>query len=491
MLLHVVFKGSLWIDAQERTELKEPLLIDAQKRTELKELNAIITQCASGGNYSAICCDRRLSACDECRCGREECCPGSAMQQGMISGLADKLHMSFDITNEMNFDLACPRLLCPNDDGQALPILKFFGTTLPTTKNGVICHKESHKSPIKFHLGTFEDVAVDAFTGEVWSFEKKFLLLRSYGNVRGRTFCTEAKEIVEVPELFSLKQTWTESFYHYTIEHLWRLPFAMPFLEQNPQVKVLMHVNTAEDSFHTQFADILGVKDRLVDGASNVCDRVLLVKKFHFAWIEPWIGNYNAPTALHLLRSAAFKALRIDQLPMFTMGNAGTHIAIVLARSGSNVLNQGRSVANHLAMMQGLVESFPSLNFIEFTGSLHQAEAIRLFARARLVIGPHGSGLTNILWCTKGAVILEMMHVGDHDDSYTRTKGTSTHGVYSLFSRVLGLECWVLPVHNASMITPYVVSIPKIIAITSKALALQVHGSYRNSSILAKGCIKG
>ena len=37
-------------------------------------------------------------------------------------------------------------------------------------------------------------------------------------------------------------------------------------------------------------------------------------------------------------------------------------------------------------------------------------EQVRLFQEASVVVGPHGAGLTNIIWCEPGAQVLEMFH---------------------------------------------------------------------------------
>jgi len=45
-------------------------------------------------------------------------------------------------------------------------------------------------------------------------------------------------------------------------------------------------------------------------------------------------------------------------------------------------------------------------------GALEVSEQARLFARAELVIGGHGAGLTNILFCAPGSVVLELFAEG-------------------------------------------------------------------------------
>ena len=46
------------------------------------------------------------------------------------------------------------------------------------------------------------------------------------------------------------------------------------------------------------------------------------------------------------------------------------------------------------------------------------AEQIRLFRDASLIIGPHGAGFTNLLWCAPRTKIIELFHGGYHPPYY-------------------------------------------------------------------------
>ena len=39
----------------------------------------------------------------------------------------------------------------------------------------------------------------------------------------------------------------------------------------------------------------------------------------------------------------------------------------------------------------------------------------KLFANVRIVLGPHGTGLTNIIFCRRGSTVIELMSVGLRD----------------------------------------------------------------------------
>ena len=70
---------------------------------------------------------------------------------------------------------------------------------------------------------------------------------------------------------------------------------------------------------------------------------------------------------------------------------------------------KGRAMRNE----QALIERLAALGFEIFVGSQHSVAAqIRAFREARFIVGPHGAGLTNVLFCQPGTVLLELQQSG-------------------------------------------------------------------------------
>ena len=65
-----------------------------------------------------------------------------------------------------------------------------------------------------------------------------------------------------------------------------------------------------------------------------------------------------------------------------------------------------RRLLNEMALIERLTRY--SFEVVELA-SLSVAEQARLFASARLVVAPHGAGLTNIVFCEKSAAVIEFM----------------------------------------------------------------------------------
>jgi capsular polysaccharide biosynthesis protein len=78
-------------------------------------------------------------------------------------------------------------------------------------------------------------------------------------------------------------------------------------------------------------------------------------------------------------------------------------IGIVIVRHHS------RSIINHNELMHNLKNSYPKIQWIEFTGKQTAEQTIDLWLKAKYVIAPHGVGLSNLLFCTPGVKVIEIL----------------------------------------------------------------------------------
>ena len=75
---------------------------------------------------------------------------------------------------------------------------------------------------------------------------------------------------------------------------------------------------------------------------------------------------------------------------------------------------------------------------IVIPGSLSFTEQVQLFRSARLVVGPHGAGLTNIIFCEPGATVYELVPAG------------YTNSCFCNLAMVCGLQYWADAFASAS-----------------------------------------
>eukprot|EP00887_Chlorella_sp_A99_P003387 scaffold7.g3387.t1 len=72
-----------------------------------------------------------------------------------------------------------------------------------------------------------------------------------------------------------------------------------------------------------------------------------------------------------------------------------------------------RRVANEAALLAAVRGAFPGLRLAVHRGDLPAADAIELFQRAKVIIGPHGAGLSHALFAAPGTTLVEFLFLAD------------------------------------------------------------------------------
>ncbi|HMA50654.1 MAG TPA: glycosyltransferase 61 family protein [Magnetospirillaceae bacterium] len=206
---------------------------------------------------------------------------------------------------------------------------------------------------------------------------------------------------LRIPEdVLSLDFLWNSYYYHFLIECLPKFLrvrdtpqfAAMPILWRMQSVPYIAHYLRA-----------LGFWDRLIPMAGDVarCDRAYIM--------SPTSPNGWTRRGLMTLREAIFPAFGIEPA-------ARPHGMILLSRRDA----KSRRILNEAALEAALAP----LGFnLVVPGELPVAEQIRLFADARLIVGPHGSAWANIVYGAAGAGMLEIQPQGtNHPAMYSIAK---------------------------------------------------------------------
>lgn len=89
---------------------------------------------------------------------------------------------------------------------------------------------------------------------------------------------------------------------------------------------------------------------------------------------------------------------------------------LYIKRSGTRSVQ----AENEKAMLK-IIEEESGQGVVVFQPRGNLSEDARMFGQAALVVGPHGAGFTNVLYCPRSAVLLEIGYVGFYPDYYMRT----------------------------------------------------------------------
>lgn len=199
------------------------------------------------------------------------------------------------------------------------------------------------------------------------------------GDTNAQASCncpTDAPSTVQY--MVVITQYWGEGYFHMIVEGLTRLAQAMHehpafFLDQRATIYVHTPSSQAE-----LFVKLMGLK-HVISGD------VMVTKGLLSAPPTP-CGGHRMSQHARLLRGFLlpnFHSLEISSKPL------------LIRRSGT------RSIINHEKLAEALGARV-------HTGHEPVYEQLRLFAESRIVVGPHGAGLANIVVMTEGSNVVEL-----------------------------------------------------------------------------------
>ncbi|WP_193556156.1 glycosyltransferase family 61 protein [Paenibacillus ginsengarvi] len=164
--------------------------------------------------------------------------------------------------------------------------------------------------------------------------------------------------------------------------------------------------------FQLETLDMLGIpRDRLVysDDNMHLKAKLLLVPGCEFGIVPKW--------ALGFVRH------ELMEKPGIRPSGERNRLFISRARASKRKLLNEAELMNHLSK-----RGFRSVEL----ETMPVAEQIKLFASAEIVIGPHGAGLTNLLFCKPGTKVIELF------------SPNHMHTCYPVVSHHTGLEHYYL-----------------------------------------------
>nr|WP_255709944.1 glycosyltransferase family 61 protein [Pontibacter harenae] len=152
-------------------------------------------------------------------------------------------------------------------------------------------------------------------------------------------------------------------------------------------------VPSVKHDFQKETLRLLGIEDRkIVEGHLHThiqTDLLLASSYVRFPeHIPQWACNFLRKTFL----PAASE--EVGEIPF-----------MYISRTDAN----SRNILNELELIQTLKEfGFKEVQLREYS----VAEQARLFAGAKVIVAPHGAGLANLVFCSKGATVVELFPEG-------------------------------------------------------------------------------
>lgn len=184
-----------------------------------------------------------------------------------------------------------------------------------------------------------------------------------------------------VPFAAILVQKWGYGFFHFVNE---MLPKILRIFEYNSKIPIVIFYN---ETFIKSILTYMGITNPIIpyNGQTRyIVKNAILVT-------ETASGN-PSPNDIAIIR----KYIRCEQ------PNLIKDTIIVIYRK-----EHLRSISNFDEIYEGLKNSFPNEKFVKFD-SLPFDKTVNLFQRAKMIIGAHGAGFSNMIFGTKGIPIIEI-----------------------------------------------------------------------------------
>lgn len=190
--------------------------------------------------------------------------------------------------------------------------------------------------------------------------------------------------ILSTQVLLDVNYRWSGEYYHFFTEVL---PNAMYLAAKYPTAPILCKKSKFTEGLFRWF----GIQSAIVEHVPPLHSRALAL----FAQC----GNPSGET-IALLRRVVESKLAFE-----------TTTGILIRRHGT------RFVENEEELFDQCKRVFPSLDWVIFD-HLSPEDTARLFSKAAVIVAPHGAGLTNMLFASKGIAIYEFMPIDEPNICY-------------------------------------------------------------------------
>ena len=197
------------------------------------------------------------------------------------------------------------------------------------------------------------------------------------------------RNIVHIKKAVHLLQKCSFGYYHFMIEIVSRLTLMLEEIRNNRDLKILLSPPSLP--FMREILSLLQISpDQII-----FCDPNTIYRVSELYYPRPSYMGYPSAQEINRIRNA-----------LITKNQSNADLIIVIDRKESS-----RHVNNTDDLVKAIKIHFPdnAANIIKFSGGLSVKDQIKLFQSAKIIIGPHGAGFTNMIFSNPNTHSIEFV----------------------------------------------------------------------------------
>lgn len=262
-----------------------------------------------------------------------------------------------------------------------------------------------------------DGVFIQTSTGIVWRQQKPFLLwdldpggckfngdgLRDMRAVPN----PPPKSVVVSKPMFVIGQWYHRAYYHMMIESMTRVSL---FLDEVIARDMLVLSPAGK---MPQLLELVGIKKENIIVATSA--RFITAQKV-------FLPTTSSCGVSHPLAARKWNEILTDMIRSKLLSSSADRdeaiknrtLLVIKRRPGTT-----RSVVNHDEFVRELRKSLPQQTIVEFTGEEDAKRMAVMFFQAKVIVAPHGAGLSNMVFSRKGTKVVEVMFAREPNYCYT------------------------------------------------------------------------
>ncbi|NEQ76619.1 MAG: tetratricopeptide repeat protein [Okeania sp. SIO2C9] len=165
-------------------------------------------------------------------------------------------------------------------------------------------------------------------------------------------------------------------------------------------------INSTKQPFQQETLRILGIpEDKIIESDRHpyIQAKKLIVPSFssHLAWVEKWVLEFHRQVFLNRSMSTLLK----DRFKR----KENQHNQVIYYPERIYI-SRNKAKYRRVINEEKVIDLLNQYDFISIElETLSVVEQVALFANAKVIVSPHGSGLTNIMFCTPETTVIELV----------------------------------------------------------------------------------